>query len=217
MLEENLAKIRKLSNSGNYQKVYDMANSLHKKYPKIIVFEYLEAVYSAEETNGFTKVEVARRYKRAASKLKVLLRKLKNVKPKLRDGIRNEYYWFSKQPYKQYLLGVEQVKKGQLTSYYSQGVGAVELSKLYAQKGRAGLSNKWAIISEKAWIEYFKVESNWYNSYLFYGMALGIQGRVDEMNKAFKKGSKISKIPLNNEVFKTCEREALQALDFNLK
>lgn len=46
-------------------------------------------------------------------------------------------------------------------------------------------------------------------SSLFYGQALGLQGKIKKMREAFKKGSKISGIPVNKDPFAQFEREIL--------
>ena len=125
---------------------------------------YREAVYEAEESTGFTPAQIKARHSKAARKLKALMPRLRAVPFFYRASIRNEYYWFSHQPYKQYLLGVEMVQKGRKRSYYSQGVGAVELAKVYAKQGKKKLFLRWAKIGEKAWLNFFKEDPNWYNS-----------------------------------------------------
>lgn len=199
-------KISQLSNSGKFKQAYDLTLKLTKKFPDVIVFQYLEAVFSAEDTRHLTKYQARLKYSIAARKLKTLLPKLRNVDPKLRKSIRNEYYWFSKQPYKQYLLGIESNKNGQ-NGYYSMGVGASRLALEYGRRHKKKLCLKWAKISEKAWLHFFKTEPNWFNSYYFYAVALGLQGRTAEMNKALKIGSKISGIPVSDEMFQEALRE----------
>lgn len=215
-IEEYRLKIRDFSNSGQYKKAYALAAKLTVKYPDVLVFAYWEAVYTAEDSRGLTPGQIAGRYKLAAKKLKKLIGKMRNADPNLQKSIRNEYYWFSKQPRKQYLLGVEYVKKGNKLAYYCQGVGAIQVAKDYALSGKKSLSIRWAKKSEKAWQQYFKVMPNWYNSYLFYGQALGIQGKIKQMREAFRTGSKISGIPVNKDPFLKYEREVFEILNSNL-
>jgi hypothetical protein len=198
--------ISQLSNSGKYKQAYALSLKLTKQYPDVIMFQYLEAVFTAEDTRHLTKKQTEKKYAIAAKKLKLLLIKLRNVDPKLRKSIRNEYYWFSKQPYKQYLLGIESNKNGQ-NGYYSMGVGASRLALEYGRKQRKKLCLKWSKISEKAWLRFFKADPNWFNAYYFYAVALGLQGKTLEMNKALKMGSKISGIPVSDEMFQEAIRE----------
>lgn len=212
-IEEYRLKMRDFSNSGKYKKAYELASKLTRKYPDVLIFAYWEAVFTAEETRGFTPTQIEARYNLAAKKLKKLLLKMRHATPNLQKSIRNEYYWFSKQPRKQYLLGVEFVKKGNKFAYYSQGVGAVQVAKEYALRGKKGLSLRWAKKSEIAWQKYFKVMPDWFNSYLFYGQALGLQGKFKQMREAFRKGSEISGIPVNKDPFAKYEREVFEILN----
>jgi len=212
LINKYYKEIHDYSNSGSYKKAYALSLKLSKKYPNEITFAYLEAVFSAEDPRGLTKKEITARYKNAANKLKGLLHRLKGVDLKLSSSIRNEYYWFSRQPKKQYLLGVEMVRKGLIKAYYSQGVGAVEVAQSYGLLGQKSLCLRWAKRSEKAWEKYIQHNSNWFNSYLFYAKALGFQEKNIKMKAAFKKASQISGLSLNDESFLICEKniEAVQ-------
>jgi hypothetical protein len=192
-LEKYRSKVRALCNSERFDKARDLAEVWGKKYPESIIFSYHEAVFSAEDDRGLTPAQIKTRHKRAAVKIRALFPRIKTASAIYRGAIRNEYYWFSHQPYKQYLLGKELVKKGQKRYYYSQGVGAEQLAKRYALEGRYALAIRWAKISEKAWINFFKVDDQWLNSYFFYAAVLGYQGRFDEMNVALEKAATIAK------------------------
>ena len=99
------------------------------------------------------------------------------------------------------------VRKGRKRRYYSQGVGAAELAKSYARQGKIGLFYRWAKISEQAWLNFFKEDDKWFNSYFFYAAVLGYQGRVDEMNAAFAKAAKIAKKSKNWDAILTYRKE----------
>lgn len=191
-IENYYQNLRSLSNRAQYDKAYALASKLSKQYPHVVEFEYVKAVMTAEDETGYTPAEIKKRHKRTVAMLKPLLKKLRSVKAELRAKIRNEYYWFSEEPYKQYLLGKEEVARGVKRAYYSQGVGAIQLAKKYGLQGRPALCFKWAKISENAWLQFFKVDPNWFNSYFFYAMALGYQGRIEEMDKALARACKIS-------------------------
>lgn len=164
-----------------------------KKHPDIPLFAYYETVMSAEGNVNFSKRQVKNRDAAAVKKLRKLLYRLRGMSETLRRSIRNEYYWFSAQPYKQYLLGIEVVKTGQIRNgNYSKGVGAVMLAKKYALAGKKSRALKWAKKSESAWLKFFKEDSNWHNSYFFYAWALGFQNRIEEADQAFFKSAKIA-------------------------
>ena len=192
-----LDEAHNLSASGHFKQVYALAKKYLARYPDSRLFAYYEAVYSAEESAGLTQKQIDLRYKNAAAKLRKLLRRLRGANPYFRSSVQNEYYWFSRQPKKQYQLGKTLVAQGIKKAYYSQGVGAVEMAKMYALKGQRRECLRWAKLSEKAWLNYFKVTANWPNSYLFYGASLAYQGRLKEMERAFAKSAKLAKRPLN--------------------
>jgi hypothetical protein len=206
-------KFRDLSNSARYDEAYSLARKLLKKYPDNLFFAYMEAVMTAEDDIGYSPAQLKARYKSAAKKFRVLLLRTKSMDATLRRSVQNEYYWFSRQPMKQYRLGIKQVKRGDKYSYYSQGVGAAEVAKIYGLKGKVALCHRWARKSEKAWQNYFKVMPNWYNSYLFYAAALGYQGKLTEMEKAYARACKIAKKPKSWVAIKKYRLEVKQVLE----
>lgn len=207
-----IEKAYKLSNSARYDEVYSMAKKHLALYPDSLLFAYYEAVFSAEQDAGFTPAQIKTRHQKAAAKLKKLLRRLRGAHLYFRASVRNEYYWFSHQPYKQYLLGKEMVAKGRKGSVYSQGVGATELAKAYALKGKRGHAQRWARIAEDAWLKFFKVSPKWYNSHLFYAAALGYQDRLAEMDKAFARAAKIAGKSKNWSAIKHHRKEVIDVL-----
>ena len=141
-------KFRQLSNSARYREAHELSKKLVKQYPSVILFAYYEAVMTAEQEVGFSKAQVKARQKLAAKKLRKLLYRARAMTLGQRNSMRNEYYWFSRQPHKQYRLGLERVKAGEKSSYYSQGVGAEQVAKNYALRGRKALCLRWAKKSE---------------------------------------------------------------------
>lgn len=204
-------KFRKLSNSARYDEAHALAKRLMRQYPGELYFAYMEAVMTAEEDVGYTPAEVSRRYRSAAGKLRALLRRSRAMTPDFLRGVRNEYYWFSRQPRKQFRLGVEEVRKGSWRGYYSQGVGAERLAREYALAGQEALALRWAKRAEKAWLGYFKRMPKWYNSYIFYAGALGYQGRLREMDAAFAKAARIAGKPKGWEALKHYRAEIMTA------
>ena len=205
--------LSKLTNKAQYNKAYILSRKLMKKHPHVIIFEYYEAVMTAEDDVNFSKIQVKVRYKQAAQKLRRILRRTRGVSDDLKGGIQNEYYWFSNQPYKQYRLGLLEASKGNKRGgYYSQGVGAVQLAKAYAEKRKKKLALKWARKSEKAWLNFFKINSKWHNSYLFYARALGYQGRIDESHRALLMAAKFAGKSRTWKVVRATENEISDVL-----
>lgn len=218
--EKEILKYRKqlgaLSNLGKYKQAHVLAKSLVKKHPDILYFQYIEAVMTAEQSAGYSKKQIEKRYQLASAKLKKLIPKTRSHKnKKMHSSIMNEYYWFSKQPLKQYRLGVLRVNNGEKSAYYCQGVGAAMLALHHSKQNKKSSALRWAKKSEKAWLNYFKIVPDWYNSYLFFAMALGFQNKLAEMDSAFTKASKISKQPLSHPVFKEF-RDHVKAFHKNL-
>ena len=210
-IEKERLKIRKFANSGQYKKAYLLAKRLRSRYPSEFTFAYSEAVMFGDDEDGRTPSEILKRHKIAAKMLRPWLRKLKGASPERRGAFRNEYYWFSHQPLKQYRLGVEEVKAG-INGYYSQGVGAVEMAFKYAKLGRSILAIRWAKRAEKAWLRYFERQKDWYNSYCWYAKSLGLQGQSNEMEKALGRAAKISSKSIHCEEFRSVRKEVLAAL-----
>ncbi len=190
--DEWIARLRRFSGRAEYDKAHALTKKLMKQYPEVFFFRYYEAVMSAEKVVGFTEAQLNLRYKKAARKLKPLLFKLRGQPHRMRDRVRNEYYWFSKQHYKQFQLGIEIVGKGRLGSYYCQGVGATMLARRHVKKSEMSKCLFWSKRAEKAWLNYFKVQPDWSNSYFFYAMVLGYQNRIVEMDKAFARSAKLA-------------------------
>lgn len=208
-----MSQLRALSNRSRYEECHKLALKLMKQYPREILFEHYEAVMTAEDDVNFTPAQIKARYTLAAKKLRNLLRRSRAFPPHYLGSVRNEYYWFSNQPSKQYRLGTERVREGyKRGGYYSQGVGAAQIAKKYALKGRKALALRWAKKSEKAWLSFLKLDPNWFNSYFFYAAALGYQGRVKEMDAAFARAARIAGKPPRWNAIRKYRAEALEVL-----
>lgn len=205
-------KLRALSNSAQYKKAHLLAVKLSKKHPAEPYFAYCAAVMYGDDTKNRSKSEIAKRHRKSAELLKPWLRKLRRLEPNLRASLRNEYYWFSHQPFKQYQLGVERVAAGTKRAYYSQGVGAVELARKYFKAHRFKMGLRWSKRAERAWRNFFKEDSNWYNSYGWYAESVGFQGNLEEMEYALKKAAKISGIPLRGVEFEEVRNQVRKIL-----
>ena len=202
----------RLSNTAQFSKAHALAKKFMKKYPDILLFAYHEAVMTAEDTVGFTQKKIDARYALAASKLKKLLSRKRFVPREKRGNLLNEYYWFSKQPLKQYRLGVNEVNKGNLGGHYSQGVGAAMLAKKYAEKGKEHLCLFWAKRSEEAWKKYTHRRPDWFNSYFFYAMAYSFQRKNKKMEDAISKIAKYSGKTESWQAIKNLRKEISDAM-----
>lgn len=206
-------KIAFYANSAQFKKAYNLSLTLHRKYPRVLMFAYLEAVFTAEDTRGLTKKQAAKKYELATKKLRLILYRLKFQDLALRNRIRNEYYWFSKQPRKQYNLGLEINKADSEAGHYSQGVGAAMLAYQYAKNNQWKKAIEWSKKSETAWLLFFKIKPNWFNAYMFYALVLGIQQRDREVKQAIRKSAKISGQSPDSKTF-SFVFEKLKKLEF---
>lgn len=169
-----------------------MAERLRRKHPDDSDAKYYYAVLLGDCQDGLSAGRIEMNRKASVRLLKPLMRRLRHFDPATRLRIRNEYYWFSRQPRKQYLLGLESgVRFERWKGNYSQGVGAAWYSLSLAQHGREAAARRWALLSEKAWRRYLKHE-RYYNAYVHLGLALGVLGRMTEMEKSFRIGAKIA-------------------------
>lgn len=213
----DIAKFRKqihsLSNAARFDEARELAQRELRKHPDHVELKFNEIVFKYEQHEGFTPAQIRRRHAQAARELRKLLLRARALDYANRGRLRNEYYWFSHQPLKQFKLGVEQVKNGYIRAWYSQGVGAIEVAKQYGLQGRRGLCLRWAKIAERAWLEFFKHDANWFNSYFFYAMALGYQGRLDEMDHALARARRIARKPEHWSETKSTRKEIMAVVE----
>jgi hypothetical protein len=206
-IEAHALRLRQLCNGARFGQAHRVSKSLLRKHPNVLEFAYYEAVLSAEDDFSFSDARNEVRFRGAARKLRLLLRRMRSAPDLLKFRIRNEYYWFSKQPYKQYLLGKKELAKGNRGGHYCVGVGAAQMAKSYGLQGRSRLRQRWAEISEKAWLHFFRVQRKWSNSYLFYAMAVGVQGRHRDMELALARAAAISRKPKDWKALRKVRRQ----------
>ena len=65
----------------------------------------------------------------------------------------------------------------------------------------------WAARATTAWEGYFKSVPDYYNAYVWYAKSLGIQGRYQEMDVAFRKASRLSGRSWDYQEFKDAQYE----------
>jgi hypothetical protein len=148
---------------------------------------YHYAVLLGDCQDGLGSAAVERNRRAAVRLLRPLMRRLSAFAPSHRPSVRNEYYWFSRQRLKQYRLGLEAVRRRD----YSQGVGAAWHALDLARRGRRARARYWARVAERAWRRFLARES-YYNAYVHLGLALGVLGRSEEMEKALRSGARLA-------------------------
>ncbi|MGZ3655162.1 MAG: hypothetical protein ACXVB9_08590 [Bdellovibrionota bacterium] len=191
-INEQAEKIQKFVFSAQYRKAFELAELLVKRFPRNRFAKYQYAVALGDCEEWATPEQHRKNSRRAARILRDLLKRSNGVDPVSRRRWRNEYYWFSKQPYKQWKLGVAEVKSGMPAGNYSKGVGAVSLSLLYLEAGQEKRGRDWASRSVLAWTAYLKYRNNYYNAHVWHAKALGLLGDIDGMERSLARAAKLS-------------------------
>jgi len=171
----------------SFKNTIKYANDLYKRHPKNPMAIFMYAVKLGDGSIIMNKkTERADRIK-AAKMLKAILPKVRGKEfIRMREIIRNEYYFMSYQPLKQYKLGAECQKrnaknKNKKISYpkyradaglYSQGVGSSILAYNYLERGNLKRSFHWAKISVKTWEKLNLVRDNHFQYDFYYIQAL---------------------------------------------
>ncbi len=146
-------------------------------------------------------------HRKAAKILRKLVYRIRAFDSKLRSNVLNEYYWFSKQPRKQYRLGVKDVRSGNSTGYYSMGVGGWCVARNYVHQGKFGLARVWAKRSSSAWERYFEYKCNYYHAWTWYARSQGFLHGEKAMEATLKMAQKLSKQKKNYVDFVEVRRE----------
>lgn len=192
-LVEIQLKVRAFIYKAKYKEAYKYLMDAKKKYPGSYYIASKLATLNAEESYLLSEKERNKAFKEAAKKLRVLLYSTNGATQALKGRNMNEYYWFSQQHYKQYRLGVKEVKAKDMSGLYSQGVGAANHAYKLLLKGKRSLGVKWALRSQKAWEGYFEhCTKKYHDPWYWYAMALGLQGKEKEMKKALERSAKLS-------------------------
>lgn len=185
----------------DYGKAIKLLAPVYRKYPQDFRVIYFYASTLADYGEGRPENERKRLKKRGCYLLCGLLKRLRGVSRELGYSTRNEYYYHSAQHDKQYHLGLERVRAGEKSGYYSQGVGAAWHAYGHAKNGRQHFAEMWAKRAIRAWENYFKFKADYYNAYVHYALALGILGRTKDMEAALAKSARLSGKPKSYREF----------------
>lgn len=210
-VEEYSEEIYKFLYSARYKKAFLLAEKAFKRFPQNRFATYLYAVHLGDSGEWVSEKKQEKNALLAARLLRNLLKRTSGIDPRWIRNWRNEYYWFSGQPKKQWLLGLAESKKSG-RGHYSMGVGAVTLSLELFKKGRLTGAKSWARKAQSAWEAYFKYVPKYYNAYVWYAQSLGLQGDLEGMECALKKAAKLSKRPLSYREFVDARKAVLSAL-----
>ena len=208
-LDDIKLKVKNYIYKAQYKKAEQYLLLQQKHDPRNVFILSKLATLPAEEAFNKSDEVMQKAFKKAATRLKVLLTRYPAKDKELRYRNYNEYYWFSQQHLKQYQLGYRNVKGKDVIGYYSMGVGAANHAYKLKLKNKNKLSLQWAKKAEQAWLNYFEFRTKTYHDpWLWYGLSLGLQGRYKEMEKALKTSAKLAKRPLQHPTFKKIRRMA---------
>jgi len=208
-IEKLKIKTRDYIFKAQYKKAEQYLLRQRKKYPNHLFIQSTLAAIKYEVAFYKDDKIMQKEFAKAAKRLKNLLKSNSNIREE--DGYRNlnEYYWFSQQYKKQYLLGVSKIKLKSKRGYYSQGVGATHYAAQLKSEGKDRDSYLWAKRAEKAWLHYFKhITKTYYDPWAWYALSLGLQGKAAAMEKAIQKSAQLSLRSVKHPFFKKVRRLA---------
>lgn len=207
-IQEIKLKVRAWIGKAQYKTAYKYLLKEYKRYPQSYYIASALATLNAEDAFVLSDSKRKAIFRRAASKLKELLKYARSCDDNLRSRNRNEYYWFSEQHKKQYLFGEKLVKDGEMKGYYSSGVGAANLAYKLAKMGKEKESQKWALKSIDAWNMYFKlVSKDYHDPWYWYSLAHAANKDMKSSRNAMMKSAKLSGLNIQKDpAFKKLNR-----------
>ncbi len=200
-----------------YRKAFLVAKDAIQKYPNNRFAMYKYAVMLGDSGEWASKAQQEKNRIKAAKLFRKLLRRTRGIGDRFTTAMKNEYFWFSKQPLKQYRLGEEYLPILGKSSCYSMGVGAVSYAKKLYARNRPRQAKEWAKKAVKAWQQYFTVVPSYYNSHVWHAKALGLLGDIQGMEQALKKAAKLAKRPLSYREFVETREDVYKILGLPLK
>jgi len=177
------------------------ANTLIKRHPINPMAIFIYAVMLGDGSIIMKKKSERADRLKAAKMLKGILPRVRGKEfNRMREIIRNEYYFMSYQPLKQYKLGVEvelknRKNKHKKISYpkyredaglYSQGVGSSILAYNFLEKGNLKRSLHWAKITVKTWEKLNVIRDNHFQYDFFYIQGLAMTGEHKKAMDLYK-------------------------------
>ncbi|MGZ3799412.1 MAG: hypothetical protein ACXVCA_01995 [Bdellovibrio sp.] len=211
----NTEKISLLVRKAQYSEALRFVRELKAKNKNKAIYHIQEsALLGDQPTNDPAMIK--RQKKTAANSLKRFIKHADEFNENTKNFLLNEYYWFAEKPQEQFLFGQKLVTSGNLNGYYSQGVGSAFYAYLLMKKGKVSEAQKWALISEKAWTQYFKkVGKDYYNAFCWYALALGLNEKFKNMYAAFEKAEVLSQQPASYSEFRHFKQMIFDTLTLN--
>lgn len=189
--ERDGAKIFALVRRARYREALILADGYRREHPLDPYYVYRYAVLLGDRQDGLAPPVIEKNRREAVRLLKPLMLRLRCFEAAERARIRNEYYWFGRKRIAQWKLGQAEEARGSWRGAYSCGVGAAWHAYDLAKKGRWSRARRWAREARAAWRRFLR-HDRYYNAYVHLGLALGVAGRIDEMEHALRTGAKLS-------------------------
>jgi len=203
VIEKEIIKIKKFVYRAEYIKALQYANYVLKKFPNNFKLKVNYASILGDAAEMLSPVKRAEQKKKSIEIMRKLLSEARwHQKSRELYVLKNEYYWQTAQHFKQYQLGVREVRASNSSGgYYSQGVGAAWHAYFLAKRGQLKRAIYWAKISINAWKNYNKHVPQYYNQYVHWALAYGILNQQKQMMSMLKMAAKLSKKSLNYREF----------------
>lgn len=195
------AKAWKAVTDADYKKAMGVITPLYRKYPRDFKVVKTYAMVLGDYADGLTGAKQKQLKRKSCGILRRLTGKLADIRWEWNISTRNEYYYHSGLFRQQYELGLESAAGGHQWGHYGQGVGAANYAYTHAAAGRRGYAALWARRAISSWENFFKFKADYYNAYVHYALALGILGRLAEMEAALNKSARLSGKPRSYREF----------------
>lgn len=126
--------------------------------------------------------------------LNELLIRMKLLSLGTRLQVRHDYYFFSKQYKKLFILGKSESRKNNEKAYLSQAIGATLYGRELSETSKFKIARQWLCTAQLAWDKYFQLfpnDKDPLNHFLF-SLCLGLVGEHEAHLLALKKCSELS-------------------------
>ncbi len=168
--------------SNHYRIAAKKASRLFKKYPTSFRLQSFYAMLLGDAAVEFSEKLRGEVQLISVKIMEKLIEQTEGQTPDSIAHLKNEYFWQTAQHLRQFRLGESEVAAGR-KGYYSMLVGGAWYAHQLMGFDRIALARRWAKKSIEAWKEFRKYNTTNNNSYYHYALALGILGRLKEMDQ----------------------------------
>jgi tetratricopeptide (TPR) repeat protein len=196
----------------DYENALNISACEVKKHPNSFMAQMCLAAILGDYSELFAEPLKSSMIQKSKQMFEKLMGEVSFQPKKLAYKFKNEYYFRLGKHKEQYENGLEMLNDFYNTTeynddicaaaYYNQGVGAAHYAKLLLLAGKRKEALEYAQKAIIAWAQYFSLVNTYYNSYVHYGLALGILGKKDEMMRALERSANLINRDLNYTEFK---------------